>query len=303
VLSSTAMDLPVPDTEPCLQAVTTPAYAVLAPGDQRVPLVFASPHSGRAYPAEFIAAARLDPHALRRSEDSFVEALFDAAPRHGAPLLHALFPRAWCDANREPWELDPAMFDEALPEYVNAASPRVGAGLGTIARVVATGETIYRRKLSFAEAEARIAACWQPYHDALEALIAATRARFGLCLLVDCHSMPTLPGERRARQPDIVLGDAHGTSASPVAMRRLEDAMLEAGFTVRRNDPYAGGFVTRHYGRPREGVHAVQIEIARALYMDEDSISRHGGFEAMRSRIEGVIASLVSEDWSMLRRG
>jgi N-formylglutamate deformylase len=297
------MDLPVPETGPHREAAATPPYAVLAPDDQHAPLVFASPHSGRAYPAEFIAAARLDPHALRRSEDSFVEALFEAAPRHGAPLIHALFPRAWCDANREPWELDPAMFDEALPEFVNAASPRVGAGLGTIARVVATGEAIYRRKLSFAEAEARIAACWQPYHDALEALIAATRARFGLCLLIDCHSMPTLPGERRQRQPDIVLGDAHGTSASPVAMRRMEDALLAAGFTVRRNDPYAGGYVTRHYGRPREGVHAVQIEIARALYMDEDRISRHGGFEAVRARLEGVITSLVSEDWSMLRRG
>lgn len=295
------MDLPVPDTR--AYGAATQAYAVLAPDTPRAPLVFASPHSGRAYPPEFIAAARLDPHALRRSEDSFVEALFEAAPRHGAPLLHAHFPRAWCDANREPWELDPTMFDEALPEFVNAASPRVGAGLGTIARVVATGEAIYRRKLSFAEAEARIAACWQPYHDALEALIAATRARFGLCLLIDCHSMPTLPGERRQRQPDIVLGDAHGTSASPVAMRRLEDALLAAGFSVRRNDPYAGGYVTRHYGRPREGVHAVQIEISRALYMDEASITPHGGFASIRARLEGVIAALVAEDWSMLRRG
>lgn len=303
VLSSRLMDLPVPHTLPRHEAASTPGFAVLSPVQQTAPLVFASPHSGRAYPPEFLAAARLDPHALRRSEDSFVEALFEAAPRHGAPLIHAHFPRAWCDANREPWELDPAMFEGTLPEFVNAASPRVGAGLGTIARVVATGEAIYRRKLTFAEAEARIAACWQPYHKALGELIESTRARFGLCLLIDCHSMPTLPGDRRQRQPDIVLGDAHGTSASPVAMRRLEEAMLAAGFSVRRNDPYAGGYVTRHYGRPREGVHAVQIEIARSLYMDEARITPHDGFEPVRARLESVIAALVAEDWSMLRRG
>jgi N-formylglutamate deformylase len=302
MLSSQVMDLPLPAAaERSLSPA--PPYAVLAPAAQAAPLVFASPHSGRSYPAEFIAAARLDPHALRRSEDSFVEELFESAPRQGCPLIHALFPRAFCDANREPWELDPAMFDDALPGYVNAASPRVGAGLGTIARVVATGEAIYRRKLSFAEAEARIIACWQPYHDALAGLIAATRERFGACLLIDCHSMPALPGQGRHRQPDIVLGDAHGTAASPLAMRRIEERLLDAGFTVRRNDPYAGGFVTRHYGRPREGVHAVQIEIARSLYMDEERIARNGGFAPLRARLEGVITTLVAEDWSMLRRG
>ena len=295
------MDLPVPADDRA--AAQEGAYAVLAPDTQSAPLVFASPHSGRRYPAEFLAAARLDAHALRRSEDSFVEELFEAAPRHGCPLIHAHFPRAWCDPNREPWELDPAMFDEALPGFVNAASPRVGAGLGTIARVVATGEAIYRRKLSFAEAEARIAACWRPYHDALAGLIAETRARFGLCLLIDCHSMPTLAGDRRSRQPDIVLGDAHGTAASPTAMRRLEQAFVDAGFTVRRNDPYAGGYVTRHYGRPREDVHAVQIELARSLYMDEERIARGPGFPGLKARLEGVIAALAREDWSMLRRG
>jgi N-formylglutamate amidohydrolase len=295
------MDLPFPASDAA--AAQEGAYAVLAPETQAAPLVFASPHSGRRYPPEFLAAARLDPHALRRSEDSFVEELFDSAPRHGCPLIHALFPRAWCDVNREPWELDPAMFEGELPGWVNAASPRVGAGLGTIARVVATGEAIYRRKLSFAEAEARINACWRPYHDALSGLIEATRARFGLCLLIDCHSMPTLHAQGRGRQPDIVLGDAHGTSASPTAMRRLEEALLAAGFIVRRNDPYAGGYVTRHYGRPREGVHAVQIEVARSLYMDEERIAPSTGFAPLRRRLEDVIAALAAEDWSMLRRG
>ena len=301
VLSSRAMDLPVrPDTS---NAVETAAYAVLMPEPQRAPLVFASPHSGRRYPPQFLAAARLDAHALRRSEDSFVEELFESAPRHGCPLIHALFPRVWCDPNREPWELDPEMFDSELPAWVNAASPRVGAGLGTIARIVATGEPIYRRKLSFAEAEERIATCWRPYHEALAGLIAATRERFGLCLLIDCHSMPTLTAQGPLRPPEIILGDAHGTSASPSAVRRLEEAFLEAGFSVRRNDPYAGGYVTRHYGRPHHGVHAVQIEIARTLYMDEERIVRHGGFDALRDRLERVIATLATADWAMLERG
>lgn len=295
------MDLPVPAAD--RPAAGETPYAVLAPATQSAPIVFASPHSGRRYTPEFLAAARLDPHALRRSEDSFVEELFESAPRHGCPLIHALFPRAFCDVNREPWELDPAMFDDELPGWVNAASPRVGAGLGTIARVVATGEAIYRRKLSFAEAEARIATCWRPYHDALARLIGETRARFGVCLLIDCHSMPTLLAQGRGCQPDIVLGDAHGTTASPTAIRRLEETLVAAGFIVRRNDPYAGGYVTRHYGRPREGVHAVQIEIARSLYMDEERIAPTAGFALLQRRLERVIEALAAEDWSILRRG
>src|SRR5690242_233944 len=161
-----AMDVPVPITLP---------FKVLHPAAQTVPLVFASPHSGRDYPPEFLADARLDPLSLRRSEDSFVDELFAAAPEFGAPLLAATFPRAFCDPNREPWELDPAMFEGELPGWVNSSSSRVSAGLGTIARIVASGETIYRRKLSFAEAERRVQRYWQPYHDCLRELIGATR--------------------------------------------------------------------------------------------------------------------------------
>jgi N-formylglutamate deformylase len=278
-------------------SVASPApVKLLRPAEQTVPLVFASPHSGRAYPDELLAASRLDGLGLRRSEDSFVDELFSAAPDHGAPLLTATFPRAWCDANREPWELDPAMFADRLPAWVNTTSPRVGAGLGTIARVVASGEAIYRSKLSFADAEHRVRTCWQPFHDALWDLIADTKAAFGACLLIDCHSMPTHGHVTRsgARPADFVLGDAHGTACSPHIAGLVESAITRLGYSVRRNDPYAGGYITRHYGRPRENVHALQIEVARELYMDEGRIERLPGFAVLRGNITRFIAGLAS---------
>lgn len=287
------MDLPPP---------LAPAEAVrlLAPACQSAPLVFAAAHSGRAYSAAFRAAARLDALALRRSEDCFVDDLFAAAPAHGAPLLAATFPRAFCDANREAWELDPAMFADRLPPWVNTVSPRVGAGLGTIARVVASGEAIYRDKLRFAEAEARIRDCWLPFHDALGALIAATRARFGRCLLIDCHSMPgtVQAGAPQAATPgpavDVVLGDAHGTACAPATVRRVEQVLQDLGYRVRRNDPYAGGYITRHYGRPREGVEAVQIELSRSLYMDETCFTPLPRFAAVQRDMTALIAALAA---------
>jgi N-formylglutamate deformylase len=277
-----------------------PPYHLVRPARQTAPLVFASPHSGRMYRADFVAAARLDPHSLRRSEDSFVEELFDAAPAQGAPLLAATFPRVFCDVNREPWELDPGMFDGPLPSWVNTASPRVGAGLGTIARVVATGEPVYRRKLTFSEAEDRIRRFWQPYHAALAALIAQTRAEFGCCLLIDCHSMPTHPAQA-ANPPDFVLGDAHGTSCAPRVTRQVDDALQALGYRVRRNDPYAGGYVTRHYGRPREGVHALQIEVSRPLYMDETRIERLPRMVGLKRDLTRLIEELAAAEWSFLR--
>jgi len=284
------MDMPLPSPD----AIGASPFSVLAPARQTVPLIFASPHSGRDYAAAFLDAARLDAAALRRSEDSFVEELFAAAPEYGAPLLCAHFPRAFCDPNREAWELDPAMFADALPPWVNTTSPRVGAGLGTIARVVASGETIYRGKLRFAEAQARVQECWQPYHDALAALIAATLGSFGACLLIDCHSMPSAqPPASLVRGPDIVLGDAHGTACNSRITQFVEESLVELGYTVRRNDPYAGGYVTRHYGRPREHVHALQIEIARGLYMDEATIAKRTGFAGLQADLESVIATLA----------
>jgi N-formylglutamate deformylase len=284
------MDLPLP-VAPVL--ATAPPVAIVRPVEQAVPVVFASPHSGRQYPDDFLETARLDPLSLRRSEDSFVEELFAAAPAHGAPLLAATFPRAYCDPNREPWELDPAMFDEQLPPWVNTTSPRVGAGLGTIARVVASGEAIYRRKLSFAEAERRIRTCWEPFHDALRELISATRLRFGTCLLIDCHSMPAGSMSPRG-SADFVLGDAHGTACGARIVRRVEQTLAGLGYRVRRNDPYAGGFITRHYGRPREGVHALQIEVCRTLYMDEVRIERLPVFGGIQQDVTRLVASIAA---------
>ncbi|WP_236571482.1 N-formylglutamate amidohydrolase [Rhodovarius lipocyclicus] len=284
---------------PALAADST-AFSLLRPVRALSPVIFASAHSGRDYPADFVAAARLDPVALRRSEDCFVDQLFAAAPELGAPLLLAHFPRAYCDANREPWELDPAMFEGTLPPWVNSASARVGAGLGTIARVVSTGEPIYRGKLPFAEAEARVRGCWQPYHAALAALIAETRAQFGTCILIDCHSMPSAPTVY-GPLPDMVLGDAHGTTCAPRITRIVEQSLGGFGYRLARNDPYAGGYVTRHYGRPREGVHVLQLEMSRKLYMDEQRIEPNAGMERLCVDIRRLIAELIGVDWGFLR--
>jgi N-formylglutamate deformylase len=268
---------------------------VLRPSPQTVPIVFASPHSGRCYPDELLAASRLDALSLRRSEDSFVDELFAAAPDQGAPLVMATFPRAWCDVNREAWELDPAMFADKLPAWVNTSSARVSAGLGTIARVVASGEAIYRGKLAFADAERRIRTCWQPFHDALGAVVIETQTAFGGCLLIDCHSMPTHGHLTRAgaKPADFVLGDAHGTACLPSVTRLVEGLLIAQGFSVRRNEPYAGGYITRHYGRPREGVQALQIEIARDLYMDEARIERRADFAGVQGALTRLIATLA----------
>jgi N-formylglutamate deformylase len=276
-----------------------PPFTLVGAAEQSVPVILTSPHSGRHYDQAFLAASRLDALAIRRSEDSFVEELFAAAPALGAPLLAANFPRAWCDANREPWELDPAMFADRLPDYVNVNSPRVTAGLGTIARIVGTGEAIYAEKLRFAEAKARIGGFWQPYHDALRHLIGETRLRFGACLVIDCHSMPSIAGRANAR-PDIVLGDGHGTSCAPAVVAAMQAVFGRLGLNVRRNDPYAGGYITRHYGRPREGVQVVQVEVARGLYMNERTYGKTEAFAAMQGLISEFLADVLATSTALL---
>ncbi len=287
------MDVPVDR----IATQEVPPVLVDRPAIHTSPVIFASPHSGRCYSSAFLASSRLDALNLRRSEDCFVDELFAAAPEHGVPLLSATFPRAYCDANREPWELDPTMFEDTLPPWVNTTSPRVGAGLGTIARVVASGEAIYRARLNFAEAERRVDALWRPYHDTLTSLIGGAKALFGCCLLIDCHSMPSnaQPTRGGVRHADFVLGDAHGSASTPRVTRHVERLLTDLGYVVRRNDPYAGGFVTRHYGRPRDHVHALQIEISRDLYMDEARIVRLPTFDALRRDMTTVIASIVRE--------
>ena len=271
------------------------AYVVTdAPGEP-LPIVIASPHSGRDYSAEFLACSRLSLPALRRSEDSFVDELFEFAPSLGVPLLAARFPRAFCDVNRERWEMDPDMFAERLPAYCNVGSRRVAAGFGTIARVVANGSAIYRRKLRWDEAEARIRTCWEPYHAALGALIERARIRHGRCLLLDCHSMPDEPSPRNRPAAAFVLGDAHGNSCAPEIVASIERELRSTDLLVRRNDPYAGAYVTRHYGQPRSGVHVVQIEIARRLYMDEFDRCKREGFAPLQAALRRLVEMLARD--------
>lgn len=267
--------------------------ALTMPAAQTVPLVVASPHSGDHYPADFISASRLDAITLRRSEDYYVHDLVAAAPQLGAPLLRATFPRAYLDPNREPYELDPSMFDGPLPAHSNTRSPRVAAGLGTIPRLVSSGTDIYAGKLPVAEAERRIQTLYRPYHATLEDLVTMTVARFGYCILLDCHSMPSATvGSARAKAPDFVLGDCHGAACSRAVWSKADATLQAMGYTVARNAPYAGGFTTRHYGKPSHGVHALQIEINRRLYVDEKTYERLPGFAAIAEAMAAVMAAL-----------
>lgn len=265
---------------------------VLRPAIQAGPLLVASPHSGRNYPTAFIAVSRLDAHTLRRSEDCFVDELLDGATACGYPLLLADFPRAWCDVNREQWELDQSMFADTLPHWCNTRTARVGAGFGTIARQVSSGQSIYAGKLQFADAEHRIRTCWQPYHACLSELIAQTERAFGLAALIDCHSMPTDDWANGRNEPDFVLGDAHGSACDGRLTQAAQSFLEGEGYKVRRNDPYAGGYVTRHYGRPRQNRHALQVEISRRLYLDQQSYNKLPAFAAIRTLLDGLLLVL-----------
>ncbi|MBF0306418.1 MAG: N-formylglutamate amidohydrolase [Alphaproteobacteria bacterium] len=285
------------DAAPTPFAELSQVLEILAPARQTTCVVFASPHSGTAYPPEFVASSALDAASLRKSEDSFVDELFASAPMAGAPLLRALFPRAYLDPNREPWELDPQMFEDALPESANTRSARVMAGLGTIPRVVATGAEIYRGKLRFAEAQRRIRTLYEPYHEALREMVESTRARFGCCLLVDCHSMPSAGrGDVAAGvgAVDMVVGDCFGTACAPLVTDTVERTLRGQGYRVLRNSPYAGGFTTRHWGRPAQGLHAVQVEINRRLYMDEGLHRRSDRFAAVAAHVAALVAALTA---------
>jgi N-formylglutamate amidohydrolase len=259
-----------------------PPFEILAPVEQALPFIVNTAHSGRVYPDSFVAMARLDRMGLRRSEDSFVDLLFGHAPVLGAPLLKANFPRAYLDVNREPYELDPRMFDGRLPSFANTRSMRVAGGLGSIPRIVGDGQEIYRERLSVADAMHRIDTIYRPYHRALRSLLQQTHRRFGEAILFDCHSMPSASlGSETAVRPDIVLGDRYGTSCAGVLIDSVQTALEELGYQVARNRPYAGGFITEHYGQPASSIHVLQIEINRALYMNEETLEPKPQFAAM----------------------
>ncbi len=283
----------------------TESYRLHLPEEQTLPVVLSSPHSGNNYPTSFIEGSRLDSHNIRRSEDSFVDELFQNAPKLGAPLLCALFPRAFVDANREPFELDPQMFEDELPSYVNTSSPRVAVGLGTIARNVTSDTQIYKDKLTFAEAKERIEKFYWPYHQVLRQLVDTTKRKFGFCILIDCHSMPHLSTQatkNNAKPPkvDFVLGDRFGKSSSSVISKTVETILKGEHYRVLNNNPYPGGFITQHYGEPSLGINCLQIEISRHLYMDEETIERRPEIELIRSLMDKIILGVGAIDSSSL---
>jgi len=291
------MTVAVPiDTDPA-----GPPFEVRRPARLRTPLVFASPHSGRVYPADMMAASKLNARDIRRSEDALVDNLIEGGEAAGAALILCRVGRAYVDVNREPWELDADMFADAVPAHARAVSARVAAGLGSVPRVVGDGRAIYARKLSFAEAEARIAGIHQPYHAALEDLLAEAQARFGVAVLIDWHSMPSAASRAEARRgrprPDVVLGDRHGAACAPGLTALVKRDFERSGYVVALNRPYAGGYTTQTHGRPEDGRHALQVELDRQLYMDERTLLPAPAFDRVRRRLESLFSTLAETDW------
>jgi N-formylglutamate amidohydrolase len=278
-----------------IESELSPPFTVAKPADLSAPLVFNSPHSGRIYPKAFLASSKLDALTLRRSEDAYVEELFGFVGALGAPLLYAHFPRAYLDVNREPYELDPALIRDGLPHYANTQSVRVVGGLGTIARIVSEADEIYREPLTLVAALERINRLYTPYHETLKGLLAEAKAAFGFAVLVDCHSMPSNPiADQGGARPDFVLGDRYGTSCSGELTRAAAQALKAQGYVVALNKPYAGGYITEHYGRPHAGLHALQVEINRALYMNEITFDKSSGFERIKRDLEGMVRALMA---------
>ena len=274
----------------------SPAYSICEPEGALTPLVFSSPHSGRLYPACLLEKSRLDALTLRRSEDCYVDELFACAARLGAPLIAARFARAYLDANREPYELDPELFAEPLPDWANQQSVRVAGGLGTVARIVADGQEIYGAPLRLQDALDRIELLHRPYHEALSALLQRARRQFGYAVLIDCHSMPSNQMTKGGGvRPDFVLGDRFGTSCDPRLTRMVRQTLQTLGYDVHLNRPYAGGYITEHYGSPARGLNALQIEINRALYLDEATLERSEGFERLVKDLAMLVERLVRE--------
>jgi N-formylglutamate deformylase len=270
-----------------------PPFEIIEPAVCRAPVLFNSPHSGSTYPAAFLSQSRLDVPTLRRSEDSFVDELMAGVVGQGYPLMRAHFPRCYVDVNREPYELDPRMFDGRLPSFANTRSMRVAGGLGTVARVVGDAQEIYDRRIPIDDALGRIEVLYKPYHRALRKLFTKLHRDFGAAMLIDCHSMPSSAGHRDERpRPEFVLGDRYGTSCVGVVAEVTEQTLRGMGYTVSRNKPYAGGFITEHYGNPAAGLHAIQLEINRGLYMDEKRYQRASGFDRLAADMEALAKRL-----------
>ena len=279
-----------------------PPFEVLQPAGGKGPVLFNSPHSGSTYPRDFLATSRLDIATLRRSEDSFVDELIAGVVKHGFPLMRAHFPRCFVDVNREPYELDPRMFEGRLPSFANTRSMRVAGGLGTVARVVGDAQEIYDQRISVDDALSRIENLYKPYHRALRRLFTRVQREFGAAMLIDCHSMPSSTGPKDDRpRADVVLGDRYGTSCVAVVSEAIEATLRQQGYAVSRNKPYAGGFITEHYGNPAAGLHAIQLEFNRALYMNERRFERSAGFDRLAADLEILAERLAAIPLEELR--
>jgi len=273
----------------------SPPFEIVEPAAWRAPIIFNSPHSGSIYPHEFLNASRIDLGALRRSEDSFMDELIGDLSDHGFPVVRVNFPRSYVDVNREPYELDPRMFNGRLPSFANTRSMRVAGGLGTIPRVVGDGQEIYRERLSVDDALGRIEALYKPYHRALRRLINKTHQTFGTVVVVDCHSMPSIGVSRdEPRRPDVVIGDRYGTSCAALLPDMVEETMRALGYSVGRNKPYADGFITEHYGNPASGLHTIQLELNRAIYMDERRRERGPRFAQVAADFAALADALAA---------
>jgi len=277
-------------------------FDIVEPARWRAPIIFNSPHSGTTYPHEFLVTARIDMATLRRSEDSFMDELIAGLAAKGFAVMRVNFPRSYVDVNREPYELDPRMFHGRLPSFANTRSMRVAGGLGTIPRVVGDGQDIYSDRLSVEDALRRIETLYKPYHRALRRLLGSVHQKFGAAVLIDCHSMPSVGVSREEpRRPDIVIGDRYGTSCVGVVAETVEKTLRTLGYTVSRNKPYAGGFITEHYGNPAVGLHAIQLEINRALYMDERQYQRSPTFTRLAEDMETLARRLGEIPLEQLR--
>ena len=279
-----------------------PPFEIIEPPEWHGPVVFNSPHSGSIYPRAFLTTSRLDTATLRRSEDSFVDELVLGVVRRGFPLMRAHFPRCYVDVNREPYELDPRMFEGRLPSFANTRSMRVAGGLGTVARVVGDAQEIYGQRIPVDDAIRRIEGLYKPYHRGLRRLFTRVHRDFGAAVLIDCHSMPSTAGSKDERpRADVVLGDRYGTSCVTAVAETIEATLRSQGYSVSRNKPYAGGFITEHYGNPAAGLHAIQIEFNRALYMNERRFERSTGFGRLAADLDILADRLAAIPLEELR--
>ena len=291
-----------PDEMTQLDGELSPPFEIIEPAAWRAPIIFNSPHSGSVYPAEFLNASRIDLPALRRSEDSFMDELIGHLSERGFPVVTVNFPRSYVDVNREPYELDPRMFTGRLPSFANTRSMRVAGGLGTVARVVGDAQEIYGQRIPVDDAIRRIEGLYKPYHRALRRLFTRVHRDFGAAVLIDCHSMPSAAGSKDERpRADVVLGDRYGTSCVAAVVETIESTLRSQGYSVSRNKPYAGGFITEHYGNPAAGLHAIQLELNRALYMDERRFERSATFGRLAADLEALADCLAAIPLQELR--